>query len=414
MNLIRQQNLSIAVVEDDAVFRGLVSSLLTKDTQFQVFEAASGEALDQILSEAAIDCILLDYNLGNDNGFAIKERIESQHRSVPPVIMLTGDGRESTVIKALRMGMHDYLPKRDLKAVTLISAITRAVTRDRDAKRERAEYQRLLQTSVADPATGLYSRSQLESRLTRIMSLPLWSRASYALIAIEMTEFDDIIVRFGLNVGDQVLRKFAERLREVARSTDTFGRYSENTFLVIAETGDDRALLRNLRARLLAHLSFRLELSATSVQISTRVGGVRCHEVGRDGVVTPLDLVEAAMATLSSDAAAAGEAGADAGSSAATSPSGDQTATPGLRTSDRRIDARKRVLKRGQILVPSLGAVIDCTVRNLSSGGAAVRIDAPFVPPPEFDLAIASDGTTRRVRVRWQVGTDLGVEYIDP
>lgn len=414
MNLIRQQNLSIAVVEDDAVFRGLVSSLLTKDTQFQVFEAASGEALDQILSEAAIDCILLDYNLGNDNGFAIKERIESQHRSVPPVIMLTGDGRESTVIKALRMGMHDYLPKRDLKAVTLISAITRAVTRDRDAKRERAEYQRLLQTSVADPATGLYSRSQLESRLTRIMSLPLWSRASYALIAIEMTEFDDIIVRFGLNVGDQVLRKFAERLREVARSTDTFGRYSENIFLVIAETGDDRALLRNLRARLLAHLSFRLELSATSVQISTRVGGVRCHEVGRDGVVTPLDLVEAAMATLSSDAAAAGEAGADAGSSAATSPSGDQTATPGLRTSDRRIDARKRVLKRGQILVPSLGAVIDCTVRNLSSGGAAVRIDAPFVPPPEFDLAIASDGTTRRVRVRWQVGTDLGVEYIDP
>jgi hypothetical protein len=134
----------------------------------------------------------------------------------------------------------------------------------------------------------------------------------------------------------------------------------------------------------------------------------------RDGVVTPLDLVEAAMATLSFEAAAAGEGGADAGSSAPTSPPRDQNATPGLRDSDRRIDARKRVLKRGQILVPSLGAVIDCTVRNLSSSGAAVRVDAPFVPPPEFELAIASDGTTRRVRVRWQVGTDLGVEYIDP
>ena len=410
----REQPLSIAIVEDDVVFRSLVSSLLSKETQFQVFEAASGETLDRILSEAAIDCILLDYNLGDDNGFAIKERIERQHQSVPPVIMLTGDGRESTVIKALRMGMDDYLPKRDLKAVTLISAIKRAVTKDRDAKRERAEHLRLIQTSGIDPATGLHSRSQLENRLTRIISLPLWSRASYALIAIEMAELDDIIARFGLNVGDQVLRKFAERLREVVRSTDTFGRYSENIFLVIAETGDDRAFLRNLHARLLAHLSFRLELSATSVQISTRVGNVRCDEVRRDGVVTPQDLVEAAMATLSSEAAAAGEASADAGSSAATSPPRDPHATPGLRTSDRRIDARKRVLKRGQILVPSLGAVIDCTVRNLSSRGAAVRIDAPFVPPSEFELAIASDGTTRRVRVRWQVGTDLGVEYIDP
>jgi diguanylate cyclase (GGDEF)-like protein len=410
----REQPLSIAIVEDDVVFRSLVSSLLSKETQFRVFEAASGETLDQILREAAIDCILLDYNLGDDNGFAIKERIERQYQSVPPVIMLTGDGRESTVIKALRMGMDDYLPKRDLKAVTLISAIKRAVTKDRDAKRERAEHLRLIQTSGIDPATGLHSRSQLENRLTRIMSLPLRSRASYALIAIEMTEFDDIIARLGLNVGDQVLRKFAERLREVARSTDTFGCYSENIFLVIAETGDDRALLRNLHARLLAHLSFRLELSATSVQISTRVGNVRCHEVLRDGVVTPLDLVEAAMATLSFEAAAAGEGGADAGSSAPTSPPRDQNATPGLRDSDRRIDARKRVLKRGQILVPSLGAVIDCTVRNLSSSGAAVRVDAPFVPPPEFELAIASDGTTRRVRVRWQVGTDLGVEYIDP
>lgn len=417
MILTRQQPLNIAIVEDDVVFRSLVSSLLTKETQFQVFEAASGEALDQILREAAIDCILLDYNLGDDNGFAIKDRIERQHQSVPPVIMLTGDGRESTVIKALRMGMDDYLPKRDLKAVTLISAIARAVTKDRDAKRERAEHLRLVQTSGIDPATGLHSRTQLESRLARIMSLPLWSRSSYALIAIEMTELDDIIARFGLNVGDQVLRKFAERLRAVARSTDTCGRYSDNIFLVIAETGDDRTLLRNMHERLLGQLSFRLDLNATSIQISSRVGNVRCHEVRRDGVVTPSDLVEAAMATLSSESAAAGQPAPEAGSSIDVEktavPPLDQNARPSVRASDRRTEVRKRVLKRGQIVVRSLGAVVDCTVRNLSSGGAAVRIDAPFAAPPEFDLVIAGDGTTRRVRVRWQVGTDLGVEYID-
>jgi DNA-binding response OmpR family regulator len=72
MNLIAQQPLHIAIVEDDVVFRGIVSSMLTRETQFRVFEAELGQALDQILSEATIDCILLDYNLGDDNGFALR------------------------------------------------------------------------------------------------------------------------------------------------------------------------------------------------------------------------------------------------------------------------------------------------------------------------------------------------------
>src|ERR1700753_986554 len=271
-----QQRLNVAIVEDDAIFRSLVSAMLSKETQFQVFEAASGEALDRIMSETPIDCIVLNYNLGDDNGFAIKERIELQRQSAPPIIMLTGDGRESTVIRALRMGIEDYLPKRDLKAITLISAITGAVTKDREAKREKAEYLRLIQTSGIDPSTGLHSRSHLENRLARIVSLPPVNRASYALIAIEMVEFDDIVSRFGLYVGDQSLRKFAGRLREMARSTDTFGRYSDNVFLVIAETGNDRALLGHVKERLLNHLSFRLDLNATSVQVSAGIGTLQC------------------------------------------------------------------------------------------------------------------------------------------
>jgi DNA-binding response OmpR family regulator len=74
MTSIAQQHLGIALVEDDVVYRSLVSSLLTRETQFHVFEAASGQALDQILSAETIDCILLDYNLGDENGFAIKQR----------------------------------------------------------------------------------------------------------------------------------------------------------------------------------------------------------------------------------------------------------------------------------------------------------------------------------------------------
>jgi diguanylate cyclase (GGDEF)-like protein len=416
MNVMAQQTLGIAIVEDDAVFCSIISALLTKETQFRVFEAPSGQALDQILSETTIDCILLDYNLGDDNGFAIRERIVGRCKSAPPFIMLTGDGRESTVIKALRMGIDDYLPKRDLTATTLISAITRTVTKYRDAEREKAEYLRLRQTSGIDPITGLHSRSQLENRLSRILSLPPRNRSSYALIAIEIVELKDVVERLGLNVADQVLRKFAERLREVARSTDTFGRYDDNIFVVIVETGADPRMLQNLHDRFLDRLSFRLDLDVTRLQISARIGHVRCNEVQRDGVVTSSDLVEAAMAKLSQEPATASEpvtaASAEPSSERAQDPSHDKSPGPPVRTSDRRNEARKRVLKRGQILVPSLG-VIDCRVRNVSLTGAGLRLDAPFAPPPEFDLLITGDGTRRSVRVLWQIGADLGVEFID-
>ncbi|CCD85336.1 Putative diguanylate cyclase/phosphodiesterase [Bradyrhizobium sp. ORS 285] len=220
-----------------------------------------------------------------------------------------------------------------------------------------------------------------------------------------------------MSVGDNLLRTFSEHLRDVARNTDTVGRYSENIFLVIAEIGGDPVVLKNLLARLLHTLSFRLETKATSIAISVRVGSVLCHEVHRDGVVTSADLVAAAIAELSSEVSRAREAEATDGSSAAAASmaavTDAQNAGTGLRTVDRRKEPRKRVLKRGQIVSASLGVVVDCTVRNVSARGAALRIDAPFAVPTEFDLVIPGDGTRRCVRLRWQVGTDLGVDYVD-
>ena len=37
---------------------------------------------------------VLDYNLGTESGFAIKDRLVTRYPVVPPIIMLTGDGRE--------------------------------------------------------------------------------------------------------------------------------------------------------------------------------------------------------------------------------------------------------------------------------------------------------------------------------
>jgi hypothetical protein len=78
---------------------------------------------------------------------------------------------------------------------------------------------------------------------------------------------------------------------------------------------------------------------------------------------------------------------------------------------EQRSEPRKRVLKRGKIIVSALNSVIDCTVRDISPSGAHLRIDNYFRVPERFKLQIVGSGNPREVEKRWQVGVDLGVEF---
>ena len=56
------------------------------------------------------------------------------------------------------------------------------------------------------------------------------------------------------------------------------------------------------------------------------------------------------------------------------------------------------------------GDVVKCSVRNLSSTGAALRTDVPL--PAEFDLEIPEINKTFRVALRWKSQTKAGVHFV--
>jgi diguanylate cyclase (GGDEF)-like protein len=419
MLLLRNDTLGIAVVDDDTVYRSFLTQLLVKGTNFRVFEAASGEALNRILDSEIVDCIVLDYNLGAESGFSVKERLVGAYQVVPPIVMLTGDGRESTVIKALRLGINDYLPKRDLKASGLISAITQVVQSDRDARREKAELERLAKLSGIDIVTGIPGRNEIESRLTQIAALPAHARRMYGLVLVEFTDLPAIIERFGLKAGEQALRIFADRIKAACRLAEIYGRYSDNSFLIVADVRGNAERLKDIGARIYQQVAQPIRLPAAQIDPSAGIGCVRCEDVRPGEAVAPLDLMEAAQAALAaakSSAIGVAETGARLAEPAiptsADEPADASAAAP-PRTTNRRKEPRQRVLKRGHIVLPLVNGAVDCTVRNLSSHGAGLRIDAAFAVPAEITLVIPTDGTKRRARLCWQVGTNLGVEFLD-
>lgn len=76
---------------------------------------------------------------------------------------------------------------------------------------------------------------------------------------------------------------------------------------------------------------------------------------------------------------------------------------------ERRMAQRHKVLKGATIAFGGHG--IACTVRNLSSDGAAIDLTGSVNLPPAFTLVIESNRLVRRCHSVWRNDRRLGVAF---
>ncbi|MBR1219861.1 PilZ domain-containing protein [Bradyrhizobium sp. U87765 SZCCT0131] len=77
---------------------------------------------------------------------------------------------------------------------------------------------------------------------------------------------------------------------------------------------------------------------------------------------------------------------------------------------EHRTSPRQRVLKAGTIAFNG-NAGISCTVRNLSTTGAALDVVSPLGIPDHFTLVFEGDRTTRPCHIVWRKERRIGVAF---
>ncbi|WP_024518012.1 PilZ domain-containing protein [Bradyrhizobium sp. Tv2a-2] len=77
---------------------------------------------------------------------------------------------------------------------------------------------------------------------------------------------------------------------------------------------------------------------------------------------------------------------------------------------EKRIHARHRVFKGGRLAFNGGGSV-ECTVRNISPGGARVDVTSPIALPAQLTLFIDTDHLRRRCHPVWTHNTHIGVAF---
>ena len=80
--------------------------------------------------------------------------------------------------------------------------------------------------------------------------------------------------------------------------------------------------------------------------------------------------------------------------------------------SETRSAPRRRILKAGFIAYNDRHSTLPCTVRDLSTTGARLRVNCSVAAPDTFELIIELDGLEVDCHVVWRKATDIGVRFL--
>lgn len=96
--------------------------------------------------------------------------------------------------------------------------------------RDKLEY-----LATHDALTGIPNRTLLFDRLEHTIASVLRRKVMGAVLFIDLDNFKEINDNFGHQIGDDVLKEVAHRLKHAVRSSDTVGRFGGDEFVLIIE-----------------------------------------------------------------------------------------------------------------------------------------------------------------------------------
>jgi diguanylate cyclase (GGDEF)-like protein len=105
--------------------------------------------------------------------------------------------------------------------------------RDRALQLAEAMTEELRHMAQHDPLTGLPNRALFSDRLHQELAHAKRRQGRFAMVFLDLDYFKPINDSFGHDIGDQVLRQVARRLRDSVRAADTVGRIGGDEFVVL-------------------------------------------------------------------------------------------------------------------------------------------------------------------------------------
>ena len=220
----------ILYAEDDEAMREMVTDMLAK-AGHTVRTVPNGTAALAELRSDEPDLILLDYRMGEPNGFEVCRRIKSDPRLEHlPVLMLTAESELEDRIAGFDAGANDYLPK-PFDSRELIARV-RALLRLSEQGRE------------LNPTTGLPGGNSIEREFERRRVLG----ERFTLTYLDLDFFKPFNDRFGFPLANGLIESLGLQLRKLVSNSDHFAAHiGGDDFVLMSDQGVARQLAERVQ-----------------------------------------------------------------------------------------------------------------------------------------------------------------------
>ncbi len=141
---------------------------------------------------------------------------------------------------------------------------------------------RITAQALHDPLTALPNRRLFNDRLDYAITAAQRNGKGFSLLYIDLDDFKPVNDLYGHKVGDRVLVKVANRLRECIRESDTLARIGGDEFmLILPETGEVHNAT-TVASKVIEQLQQPFGLGDDEVRIGASIGISRYPDDGKD------------------------------------------------------------------------------------------------------------------------------------
>jgi len=274
MNL---STLKLLVVDDDDVDREKIRRMLDEaNLKTTIEETSSVDETVTVLENQIYDCIIIDYRLGKEDGLILLNKIRSGLAESSAVILVTGLGDEEVAAKAMRLGANDYLIKKNLSPIQLLTSILSAVHKSRMEKKihDLAHY---------DSLTGLVTRHLLLDRLKQTIETNKRNNKLSALAYLDLDNFKPVNDTYGHEAGDFVLIEISKKLKKTLRASDTIARIGGDEFVLLLADIGSQSEIEELLRRVLLIMQIPISLpNSCFVRVSASIGVYQITNINID------------------------------------------------------------------------------------------------------------------------------------
>ncbi|MXN64154.1 PleD family two-component system response regulator [Stappia sp. GBMRC 2046] len=154
-----------------------------------------------------------------------------------PIMVIADPDDTPRMMRSLDLGVNDYV-LRPVDRHELLLRVRSQVSRKRANDRLLSDVQKTIALAVTDALTGLHNRRYLETHMNTLTRQAREREGDLSVLTLDIDYFKSINDTHGHDVGDEVLKEFARRLKSNIRGLDLACRHGGEEFVLVMPDTD--------------------------------------------------------------------------------------------------------------------------------------------------------------------------------